>query len=75
MAAALEKVRGEAVAEVRTEARARLVERLDDAVAEGDLTAADKASVLKAFAAGVIGTGPRGHGQRLTSGDHRGAGG
>ena len=55
VAAALEKVRGEAVTEARTEARARLVERLDDAVAAGDLTAADKASVLKAFEAGVLG--------------------
>ncbi len=60
--AALEKVRDATVAELRTEARERLVERLDDAVADDDLTAADKASVLKAFDAGVIGDGPGGFG-------------
>ncbi|HSX67594.1 hypothetical protein [Nocardioides sp.] len=39
--------------------RSALSSRLDDAVEAGDLTAADKASVLKAFDAGVLG-GPRG---------------
>jgi len=45
------------------EERAALAERLDTAVEDGDLTAADKASVLKAFDAGVLG-GPGGHGPR-----------
>ncbi len=35
--------------------RAALAERLDVAVADGDLTEADQASVLKAFDAGVLG--------------------
>lgn len=39
--------------------RSDLASRLDDAVKAGKLTAADKASVLKAFDAGVLG-GPRG---------------
>jgi hypothetical protein len=59
---ALEKVRGEAeqrfedrAEEWRTEARERLVERLDQAIEDGDLTEADKTSVLKAFDAGVLG--------------------
>jgi len=39
--------------------RAELSDRLDDAVAAGTLTAADKNSVLKAFDAGVLG-GKRG---------------
>jgi len=45
------------------EERAALAERLDTALEDGDLTAADKASVLKAFDAGVLG-GPGGHGPR-----------
>lgn len=36
-----------------------LSSRLDSAVADGKLTAADKASVLKAFEAGVLGGAPR----------------
>ncbi len=67
--AALEKVRGEAeqrfedrAEEWRAEARERLVERLDQAVEDGDLSEADKTSVLKAFDAGVIGDGPGGFG-------------
>lgn len=52
---ALEEARSAREAEHRTE----LSERLDDAVDAGDLTAADKASVLKAFDAGVLG-GPGG---------------
>ena len=38
----------------------RLVEKLDAAVDEGTLTKADKASVLKAYDAEVIGGGPDG---------------
>lgn len=49
--AALEEVR----ASHATERRTRLSQRLDDAVEDGDLTAADKASVLKAYDAGVLG--------------------
>lgn len=49
--AALEKLRTEREADART----ALSERLDTAVSDGDLTAADKASVLKAFDAGVLG--------------------
>ncbi len=67
--AALEKVRGEAdqrfedrAEEWRTEARQRLVERLDQAIEDGDLTEADKSSVLKAFDAGVLGRGGPGLG-------------
>ncbi|WP_323792280.1 hypothetical protein [Nocardioides sp.] len=46
----------ESLSEARAEAgRASLSERLDDAVTDGDLTAADRASVLKAFDAGVLG--------------------
>jgi hypothetical protein len=41
--------------ELRTRIREHLVERLDEAVAEGTLTEQDKASVLKAFDAEVIG--------------------
>lgn len=40
--------------------RTALAERLDVAVADGDLTAADRASVLKAFDAGVLGGERRG---------------
>lgn len=47
---ALETVRSAAKAERRT----ALGERLDQAVEDGELTAADKASVLKAYDAGVI---------------------
>lgn len=46
-------------AEHEAEHRSDLSSRLDSAVESGDLTAADKASVLKAFDAGVLG-GPRG---------------
>lgn len=42
-------------AEHEADARSALADRLDDAVAAGDLTQADKASVLKAFDAGVLG--------------------
>ena len=49
--AALEKVHEAHEAERRT----HLGERLDEAVADGKLTAADKASVLKAYDAGVLG--------------------
>ena len=38
-----------------TERRTALGERLDQAVEDGDLTDADKESVLKAFDAGVLG--------------------
>lgn len=48
---ALETVRAAHEAEHRTE----LSERLDQAVEDGDLTAADKESVLKAYDAGVLG--------------------
>lgn len=51
---ALETVRAARDAERRTD----LEERLDQAVSDGDLSAADKASVLKAYDAGVLG-GPR----------------
>lgn len=52
--AALEEVRSAHEAQRRT----HLSDRLDEAVEDGDLTAGDKASVLKAFDAGVLG-GPR----------------
>lgn len=39
--------------------RSKLTERLDTAVDDADLTEADKAAVLKAFDAGVLGGGPR----------------
>ena len=42
------------------ERRTALGDRLDEAVSEGDLTAEDRASVLKAFDAGVLGGGPEG---------------
>ena len=48
---ALDTVRAAREADRRQE----LGERLDTAVEDGDLTAADKASVLKAFDAGVLG--------------------
>lgn len=48
---ALETLRAAHRAEHRTE----LSERLDQAVEDGDLTDADKASVLKAYDAGVLG--------------------
>lgn len=57
--AALETVRAEAQAEHRDDLSARL----SDAVDAGDLTEADKASVLKAFDAGLLG-GPFGGGGR-----------
>jgi hypothetical protein len=46
--------------EHEAEARSALSARLDEAVEAGDLTAADKESVLKAFDVGVLG-GPIGH--------------
>ncbi|THI96562.1 hypothetical protein E7Z54_16615 [Nocardioides sp.] len=52
--AALESIRSADAAERRTE----LGERLDQAIEDGKLTAADKTSVLKAYDAGVLG-GPR----------------
>ena len=55
---ALAELRAEAGAAVRTS----LSDRLDAAVEAGDLTAADKASVLKAFDAGVLGGGSEGRG-------------
>ena len=42
------------------ERRTALSDRLDEAVSEGDLTAQDQASVLKAFDAGVLGGGSGG---------------
>jgi hypothetical protein len=65
VSAALETLRDAAEAE----GRELLGERLDQAVADGELTAADKASVLKAYDAGVLGgghggPGGRGHGPR-----------
>lgn len=54
--AALDKVQ----AAHQAEARSDLASRLDDAVKAGKLTSTDKASVLKAFDAGVLGgPGPR----------------
>lgn len=44
----------------RTQERAALVTRLDSAVKAGTLTEADKASVLKAFDAKILGGGPGG---------------
>lgn len=52
--AALEQVREDRSAERRD----ALVERLDEAVDDGDLTAEDKESVLKAYDAGVLGGHP-----------------
>jgi hypothetical protein len=52
--AAFEKQRSEA----RADHRENLSERLDGAVDDGKLTAADKKSVLKAFDAGVLEGGP-----------------
>jgi hypothetical protein len=54
--AALDDLREEREAD----ARGALSDRLDEAVEAGDLTAADKESVLQAFDAGVLG-GPIGH--------------
>jgi hypothetical protein len=51
VSAALTALHAEHEAEHRTE----LAARLDSAIKDGDLTAADKASVLKAFDAGVLG--------------------
>lgn len=53
--AALDKVQAAQQAERRTD----LSTRLDTAVKDGKLSAADKESVLKAFDAGVLGGGPR----------------
>ena len=55
LTAALDSVRADHEAERRTQ----MSSRLDEAVTAGKLTAADKASVLKAFDAGVLGGGPR----------------
>ena len=60
VAAALDALQQEAEAEReerRADGRERLVERLDAAIEDGTLTAADKASVLKAFDAELIGDG------------------
>ncbi|MBM0127737.1 hypothetical protein IMY96_23545 [Pimelobacter simplex] len=54
VSAALDEVR----AAHDAERRQALSERLDEAVADGDLTAGDKASVLKAYDAGLLGGGP-----------------
>jgi hypothetical protein len=51
VAAALDEIHDDHEAERRTE----LSDRLDQAVAAGDLSAADKASVLEAYDAGVLG--------------------
>ncbi len=51
VAEALETLRAAAAADRRDD----LAERLDAAVADGDLTDADRASVLKAYDAGVLG--------------------
>jgi DNA-binding MarR family transcriptional regulator len=59
--AALEKARQQAESERedrRADVRKALVERLDAAVEDGTLTKADKASVLKAFDADLLGAGP-----------------
>lgn len=61
---ALAKKADAAREERRTQSRADLVTRLDAAVQAGTLTAADKASVLKAFDAKIIGDGPGGPGGR-----------
>jgi hypothetical protein len=52
--AALDELR----ADHEAEERSALSDRLDDAVDAGDLTGTDKASVLKAFDAGVLSGGP-----------------
>jgi hypothetical protein len=60
VAAALDALHQEVEAEReerRADGRERLVERLDAAIEDGTLTAADKASVLKAFDAELIGDG------------------
>ena len=54
VAAVLDEIHADHEADRRTE----LSDRLDEAVDAGDLSAADKASVLKAFDVGVLG-GPR----------------
>ena len=59
--AAIEQVQQDRSAEWRS----ALGDRLDEAVTAGDLTTEDRASVLKAFDAGVLGGGPeRGRGAR-----------
>ena len=58
--AALDEVRAERQAEART----AFEERLDSAVADGTITAADKSSILKAFDAGVLGGQGPGAGRR-----------
>ncbi len=61
------------VTDRKAEGRSLLADRLDAAVADGSLTAADKDSVLKAFDAGVLGGerggpgGPGGHGAGATN--------
>ena len=54
VSAAMQEVR----ADHEAEDRGRLSDRLDEAVEAGDLTESDKASVLKAYDAGVLGGGP-----------------
>ncbi len=61
-ASAVEDALAELRADVEADVRTSLSDRLDDVVDAGDLTAADKASVLKAYDAGVLGFGPVGFG-------------
>jgi hypothetical protein len=60
--AALEKKADAEREEHRADSRADLKKRLDAAVTAGTLTAADEASVLKAFDAKILGGGPDGVG-------------
>lgn len=53
------KALDELQAERKADRRAELSTRLDEAVKAGTVTAADKASILKAFDAGVLGMGGR----------------
>ena len=56
-AAAVEDALDGLHADMEAGMREGLADRLDDAIDDGDLTEADKASVLKAFDAGVLGGG------------------
>ena len=56
-ASAVEDAFAELHDDLQAGVRDSLADRLDDAVGDGDLTEADKASVLKAFDAGVLGFG------------------
>jgi nucleoid DNA-binding protein len=56
--AELETEMEERFGDMRAEMRSGLVERLDEAVADGTLTESDKESVLKAYDEGVIGFPP-----------------